>query len=236
MKLADLVKFDYRMAAVFIKYRMKYSERSNMTLQMASIKKKIDFNRLQLELERAILPCQLTGIKPFSEWEIYFLVDYIIHMHHYYLRSDFPVTCDLLNSFIKKNKAGFENLHKVYKLCEELKQEIIPHIKEEETSIFPYIKQVSSAYVNKDSFGKLLVKTLRKPVDVIMRNEKGMVATVLEIRTLTDNYLVPENAATEYKIVLLRLKEFDYELMQHIYLENEILFPKILQIEKELLK
>jgi regulator of cell morphogenesis and NO signaling len=63
-----------------------------------------------------------------------------------------------------------------------------------------------------------------------------MVSVILEIRELTDNYNIPAEPSIDLKVILNRLKEFDFELTQHIYLESEILFPKIIQIEKELLK
>jgi regulator of cell morphogenesis and NO signaling len=236
MLLFDIVDFDYRTASVFIKYELSYSKNSLLTLRAACSRKKIDLSAIKMELERVIIPCQSISILPFGEWSIDFLVDYIIHIHHYYLKSVLPVTDELLKSFIKTSPASDPKLEKVELLMEKLNNDILPHIHQEESSIFPYIKQVARAYQNKESFGKLLVKTLGKPIINIMRHEQSMVSVILEIRELTDNYNIPAEPSIDLKVILNRLKEFDFELTQHIYLESEIIFPKIIQIEKELLK
>ena len=62
-----------------------------------------------------------------------------------------------------------------------------------------------------------------------------MVAPVMKIRELTSNYSLPENSCVSHKVAMARLKELDNDLMQHIYLENEILFAKALRVEKELM-
>lgn len=128
-------------------------------------------------------------------------------------------------------------MQEVYALFVQLEKEILPHIRYEEETIFPYICQIAHAYENHDSYAKLLVKTLRKPLDAIMKHEDDLLmALVLKIRLLTNNYSAPENACVSHTLALSRLKELDNDLIQHIYLEKEILFPRALAIESELLK
>ena len=57
----------------------------------------------------------------------------------------------------------------------------------------------------------------------------------IDIRELTNHYSPPAHACISHKVSFLKLKELDNELVQHLFLENEILFPKALQMEKELL-
>jgi len=114
---------------------------------------------------------------------------------------------------------------------------LLPHIRYEEEIIFPYICQVVHAHENNDSYAKLLVKTLRKPLDAMIQHEHNLLeAPIFNIRELTNNYQIPEGSCVSHKVALSRLKELDNDLVQHIYLENEVLFPKALRIEKELLQ
>ncbi len=66
--------------------------------------------------------------------------------------------------------------------------------------------------------------------------EQTLSALTLKIRLLTNNYTIPEKACVSHMLALSRLKDLDGDLMQHIFLKNEILFPRALQIEIELLK
>ena len=68
-------------------------------------------------------------------------------------------------------------------------------------------------------------------------SEAGVPATRYKniLRDLTDNYTPPANACVSHKVSFLKLKELDEDLAQHFFLENEILFAKTIQMEKELL-
>jgi regulator of cell morphogenesis and NO signaling len=55
------------------------------------------------------------------------------------------------------------------------------------------------------------------------------------IRRLTDYYTPPADACVNHKVTFLKLHEIDNDLVQHIHLENDILFPKAVAMEKELL-
>ena len=52
------------------------------------------------------------------------------------------------------------------------------------------------------------------------------------IRELTNNYTAPEGAEPAYQNVLNRMKEFRDYMMEHIWIENEIVFPRALEIEE----
>jgi regulator of cell morphogenesis and NO signaling len=115
--------------------------------------------------------------------------------------------------------------------------QIVPHIQHEEESIFPYLRRVAHAYDGKDSYARLLVKTMRKPLGQMIDDEHGiMIETIYKFRNWTNNYNRPVNACTSHGVILSRLEELDHDLTQHVHLENNVLFPKILKMEKELLE
>ena len=117
-----------------------------------------------------------------------------------------------------------------------LVKDIIPHLDQEEKIIFPYIKQIAHAHQSKESYASLLVRTLRKPVENLMHHEDEKLAQYLHrFRKLTNHYSIPSNAGVAYRTCMAKLNELDNDLTQHIHLENNILFPKAIQMEQELL-
>ena len=83
----------------------------------------------------------------------------------------------------------------------------------------------------------MLVRTLRKPVEEVMLKEhESALRHIHKMRSLTQDYATPEKACISHRVCFLKLKELDNDLSQHIHLENNILFPKAIEIEKELLK
>ena len=55
------------------------------------------------------------------------------------------------------------------------------------------------------------------------------------IRELTNMYAPPEKACLNHKVVLSKLKELDDDITQHNFLEEAILFPRVLEMERDLL-
>jgi regulator of cell morphogenesis and NO signaling len=78
---------------------------------------------------------------------------------------------------------------------------------------------------------------LRKPVEEIMHQEHKILEKILfQFRKLTNNYTAPESSCTSHRLSFALLQELDDDLVQHTYLENEILFPRAIALEKELLQ
>lgn len=234
--VTEIVAQDHRAADVFKKYEIEYCCGGKWPLETVCLMKGIDMDELQKELRRATRNLQLPAFLPFHDWSIDFLADYIINIHHYYLKKTLPELKPLLEHFVEEHGNRYPGLYGLQTSFAKLYKDIIPHIQEEEEVIFPYIKHVAHAYESKDSYAALLVKTLKKPVDRIMSHEHHILSGIIDnLRKLTNNYTAPEKACTSHRVIFSKLKELDNNLVQHIYLENDVLFPRALAMEKELL-
>jgi regulator of cell morphogenesis and NO signaling len=236
-RVSDIAALDHRAADVFKKYEIEYCCGGKWPLETVCLMKGIDISELQKELKMATRNLQLPSSLSFHDWSMDFLTDYIVNVHHYYLKKTLPELKPLLDDFVEEHSNKYPELSQLSSVYAKLYKDIIPHIQEEEELIFPYIKQVAHAYENKDSYAALLVKTLRKPIDKLMRQEHEIVNNIIFLlRDLTQNYTAPEKACTSHRVIYSKLKELDNDLLQHIYLENNILFPKAIDMEKELLE
>ena len=235
-RVSEIVAQDHRAAEVFKKYQIEYCCGGKWPLETICLMKGIDIAELQKELKMATRNLQLPSFLSFQDWSVDFLTDYIVNVHHYFLKKTLPEIKPQLNDFVEEHIHKYPDLTLLKISFDKLHREIIPHIQEEEDLIFPYIKQVAHAFENKDSYAALLVKTLRKPVDKLMKQEHEIVNNIVfQLRAITGNYTTPEKACTSHRVIYSKLKELDNDLLQHIYLENTILFPKALAMEKELL-
>jgi len=209
--VSEIVADDYRTADVFRKYSIDFFDSGDRTLEAV---------------------CKAKDI-----WEIDFLTDYITNIHHQYLRKALPEARDYLFTFMESSGDEFPFLQDVFKIFNEMAKEMFPHLQQEETIIFPYIRQISHAYHSKESYAGLLVRTLRKPVENVMNHEHESVNRFLrQMRKLTSYYSFPDSASLRHRVTFLKLLEIDNDLVQHLYLENEILFPGAIALEKELLE
>jgi regulator of cell morphogenesis and NO signaling len=236
LSVAEIVAKDYRTAEVFRRYGIGYCCGGKWPLDMACEMNGVDAEALQKEIKLAVRNVQISNEIDFKEWDTKFLIDYIINVHHSYLRKSIPATQLLLHEFAEKHKEKFKFLEELEKQFDSLHKKLVDAMEKEENEIFPYIRQITNAHRDKDSYGAMYIRTLRKPVDEVFLKGHVLIAEIiLAIRQLTSHYNSPENVCTSHKVVLARLKELDQDIMQHIYLEQSILFPKVLAIEKEIL-
>jgi regulator of cell morphogenesis and NO signaling len=232
----QIVTHNHRTVEVFKKFNIEYCCGSKWPLETVCLMKGLDFETLKVELLNATKTITIPSIIPFKEWNVDFLTDYIINIHHYYLKQTLPLIENMLNSFIKEHEIKYPYFKEIQLIFTKLKKELLPHLAHEEDIVFPYVKQVVHAHESNDNYAVLLVKTLRKPIDFMVEHEQDVIAKpMFKIRALTNNYFPPHKSCVSHQVMLHKLKELDEDLMQHIYLENEILFPKALAIEKQLL-
>ena len=234
--VADIVRDDYRTADVFKKYGINFCCGGQLLLGDACEQRNIDPATVNRELQMATHTISLPNCLKYDTWRTDFLVDYIINVHHAYLFQVMPQLEASLLSFVEGHRKKYPDLEEVLVLFRELSAMLQSHNTHEEEIIFPYIKQIENTYRRKETYGNLFVRTLRKPLSNIETEHKKIGALLNELRTATRNYQYPENACTNHRVIYQKLKEFDQDMVQHKHLENNILFPKAIEIEKELLR
>ncbi|OSZ77065.1 hypothetical protein CAP36_11625 [Chitinophagaceae bacterium IBVUCB2] len=233
---ADIVAKDYRTADVFKKYGIGYCCGGKWPIEMTCEIQGISVEKLQQELEAAVRTVPVSNQLNFPKWCIDFLIDYIINIHHQYLRQSLPETMDLLKDFVQEHANKFPWLSELEMKLDLLTQQVFPAMKREEEVLFPYIRQIAHACKDKEPYAVLLIKTLRKPVeDTIFNGHEALTDTIFSIRAITNQYNTAPNVCTSHKVVMAKLKELDNDLMHHLYLEQSILLPKAMSIEKEVL-
>ncbi len=234
--VTDIVTQDYRTADVFLKYDIDFCCGGKLPLEMACKARGLDTETVMKELRRATRNNSSEINFEFDNWGLDFLADFILNIHHRYLEKALPETNEYVNRFLFGHRKKFPELEELEKIMKKMMKEIPPHMKKEEEIIFPYIKQIYHAFQHTESYASLLIRTLRKPVEEVMQGEHESVGKQLHrMREITNNYTLPEKPCITHRVTFSKLQELDNNLVQHIHLENNILFPKAIAMEKELL-
>lgn len=234
--VADIVAQDYRTAEVFRRHGIGYCCGGKWPMDMACEMRGIDAEKVEAELQAAVRSVQVSNFLDFAEWNIDFLVDYITNIHHRYLRKTLPDVINIVSDFAKEHIKKYPWLGELDIQVNELAGQLQKAIQQEEEVLFPYIRQIAHAHKSKEPYAALLVRTLRKPVEnTIYHGHEKVNDIIMAIRELTNKYTTPENVCISHKVVIAKLKELDNDLMQHLYLEQTILYPRAMAIEKEIL-
>jgi regulator of cell morphogenesis and NO signaling len=235
--ISELVRSDYRTAEVFKKWGINFCCGGNLSLAETCSVKGLDQNSIEQELQQATREIRIPSSVNYNQWSIEFLIDYVLNVHHGFLITAIPQLQEALTSFVPGHKKKYPHMEMVQEVFEDLASVLKEHMQKEELVVFPYLKQVSSTFKNKEVYGPLFVRLLKKSLNEIIVNEHLRIEALLQqLRQVTDFYRFQEDACTRHQVIYNQLKEFDTDLVQHKHLENNILFPKGLQMEKELLE
>ncbi len=232
----DMVKSDYRTADVFKKYGINYCCAGRVSLGAICSEKNIDPENVKKDLEQATRTVTIPSSLQFAEWRLDFLIDYIIHIHHQYIDKAVPALGSALLSFGTGHSKKYPEILRITGLFDELSAVLVLHIRQEDEIIFPYIKQIDSANRRKDAYGNLFVRTLRKSLGLVEK-ENGQIGNLLnQIRELISDFSVPDKVCTNYQVLFHKLEEFCNNLRHYQFLESHILFPGAIAIEQQLLQ
>ena len=106
------------------------------------------------------------------------------------------------------------------------------HMKKEELVLFPMIRKMVAYRNIKNQKAQLPLGTVKNPIQVMMLEHDVEGDRFRRIAVLTDEYRAPADGCTTYRVAFSLLKDFEADLHLHIHLENNILFPRAMEIEK----
>lgn len=230
--IGSFVAEDFRTAAVFSKYRIDFCCKGNRTVTEVCEKQNIDADTL-LENVLQVVQSENNGSIDFNSWPLDLLADYIEKTHHRYVEEKTNVLLPFLDKLCKVHGANHNELFRINELFIGCAGELSQHMKKEELVLFPFVKRMvktkdTDGVLHQPSFG-----TVSNPIAMMMHEHDNEGERFREIAELTNNYTPPADACTTYRVTFAMLKEFEEDLHKHIHLENNILFPKAVLLEKD---
>jgi regulator of cell morphogenesis and NO signaling len=230
-QIGDIVASDYRSASVFRKYGIDFCCGGGKTLEAACENKEINADQLLSDL-RAIEK-DATPSESYKDWTLSRLIDHIVNKHHSYTRKTIDELDQYLTKVEKVHGSHNPNLKDILKNFEMLAEELSNHMPKEEMILFPYIIEMEKSKEKGLKLPPSPFGTVQNPIQM-MENEHEMAGNCMkEIRRLSHDYQLPDHACNTYTVSFKLLEEFEKDLHEHIHLENNILFPKAIELENE---
>lgn len=162
------------------------------------------------------------------------LTRHIFETHHRYVRDAIPRIRTLLDKVGAKHGEKHPEITGIQTLFIEVGQEMIMHMQKEEQILFPYIDALEKAKSTHSSVEPPFFQTVRNPIQAMMQEHDSAGDLVKQIRKASFEYKAPADACTSYKALYQDLQRFEVDLHQHVHLENNILFPRAVELESAL--
>lgn len=229
--IGQLVAEDYRTAQVFKNHGIDFCCKGNRSIEEVAQKNNMDAAVLYSELE-AVQNRKSGENTDFGSWPLDLLTDYIEKKHHRYVEEKIPILKAYLDKLCKVHGGRHPELFQIQDHFITSSGELTAHMKKEELILFPIIRKMVDANQKGTAMKKPHFGTVENPIQMMMHEHENEGDRFQEISKLSNNYTPPADACNTYRVAFALLQEFEDDLHRHIHLENNILFPKAIVLEK----
>lgn len=234
--IGEMVAENYRLAAVFKKHEIDFCCNGNRSIEQACNNNTATIDSVENDIKLVIdsSGSKENVVNDFASWPLDLLVSYIEKKHHHYVRKQVPVMKEYLDKLCKVHGEKHPELMEINSLFNSVGIELISHMKKEEQVLFPFImKMVAAKEENVRSFSAPF-GSVQNPISMMMQEHDTEGQRFRKIKELSGNCMPPADACNTYRVAYSLLQEFEEDLHLHIHLENNILFPKSVEIEATL--
>lgn len=234
--IGELVAQDYRSASVFKKYGIDFCCQGNRTISEACTTKEINVNNVLNDLNGMGNMNNSAGGIDFNSWPLDLLADYVEKTHHRYVEDKSPDIIAYLDTICEVHGKNHTELFEIRDLFQKAVGNLTQHMKKEELILFPFIRKMEKAKRTNELLQKPSFGSIQNPINEMESEHSTEGDRFRDIEALSNYYTPPtEDACNTYRVAFAMLKEFQDDLHLHIHLENNILFPKSILLEKQLL-
>ncbi len=159
------------------------------------------------------------------------LITYIIDKHHVYTSDEMTRLEALLEKVITAHGTNHPELLAIRDSFQRLCGDLRPHMFKEEQVLFPYMIAIEKAASQNGPAPFAPFGTVSNPIRMMMMEHDTAGDILRELRSLSSNYTVPADVCISYRTLYQALEAFELDLHQHIHLENNILFPRAVELE-----
>jgi len=159
------------------------------------------------------------------------LTRHIREKHHRYVRDAISRVQPLLDKVKARHGANHPEIADIQRLFTEVGREMIMHMQKEEQILFPYIDALQRSADGNGTVEAPFFQTVRNPIQTMMQEHDAAGEIVRQMRKASSEYTAPADACMSYKALYQDLREFEADLHHHVHLENNILFPRAVEME-----
>jgi regulator of cell morphogenesis and NO signaling len=159
------------------------------------------------------------------------LCNHIVATHHAYVRRELPRLAELAVKVVNRHGATRPELPIIQATLARLEEELTQHLTKEEIVLFPYISKLERANTEGTEKPHGCFGTVANPIAMMTQEHDGAGMLLEAIRKQSQQFTPPEGACPTYRAFYDGLREFQQDLHQHIHLENNVLFPRAIELE-----
>lgn len=229
--IRDIVADDFRAAAILESFQLDFCCGGGLTLDEACRDRRLDPDAVLAAVSTAC-----AGADPFTpryaDWQPSALVAHIVNKHHAYVRSALPSIKVHTEKVARVHGERHPEMIEVDRIFAAVIEEMTAHMFKEEHILFPYVTQLEATVANGMPAPNSCFGTVANPIRMMEAEHESAGSAMARIRELTSGYTPPADACMTFRVCLKELDAFERDLHVHVHLENNILFPKAVELER----
>jgi regulator of cell morphogenesis and NO signaling len=210
--LAELASTHPAAARVFLSHGLDFCCKGRRPLADACAEKGLDAAGVLAEIATAGAPEDLTR---WSRSPIPELVHHIVSRYHAELRRDLPGLIAMAEKVEARHADKPTVPAGLGSHLRAMQAAVIDHLAKEESILFPAILAGHGA-------------SMGGPIQCMEAEHTDHGQNLAVTRSLTADLVPPQEACTTWRALYVGLHALERELMEHIHLENNVLFPRVL--------
>lgn len=217
---------------IFEQFGIDYCCGGQQTLAEACQQRSVPLDRVLDSLVEAEAWQQLAGTAP--DWQqesLTGLQQFIVETHHEFTRQELARLEKLFAKVSAAHGSRHPELMRLQALFLELKEELLPHMLKEEQVLFPYVARLEEAAQAGQPAPPAFFGTVNHPVRMMMSEHDAAGDLLKALRQTAGDYVVPADACPSFRALYQALPALEADLHQHIHLENNLHFPRAVELE-----
>ncbi|HLJ46266.1 MAG TPA: iron-sulfur cluster repair di-iron protein [Bryobacteraceae bacterium] len=174
------------------------------------------------------------GARNWKEASASELIAHITGTHHAFVRQEIPRLEALLGKVKTRHGAAHPEVAEIELLFLAAAQELQSHLLREEQVLFPYIEQLERAAQCGAEPPRGCFPSVEFPIARMLADHDDAGELFARMSALSNRYTPPEQSCMSFTALYRGLSDFELDLHEHIHLENNILFPNAIALEREL--
>ena len=206
---------------VFQRHGIDFCCGGKLPLAEACAKHGVALVQVEREIAQALAPS--ADERDWSRVPLRDLTSHIFTRYHDGLRAEMPRLEQMAAKVDERHGERYpDQFPEVPALLQRLWREFLPHLREEESAIFPLIERLDEEPGAGDA-------ALTERIGALEADHQSSGEVLARLRVVTHDFTPPEGACNTFRGLYAGLAELEREVQMHVHLENNVLFPRAAQ-------
>ena len=191
----------------------------------------VAFDVLHADLQAAIAAAPREP-QPLHTLPLGALTAHIVERYHGWIREEFARVAPMMDKVLGVHGERHPELADVARTFSELQADILPHMAKEEQVLFPFLGRMAAVPPGSPLF--VPFGTVANPIRMMEREHEAVGELLVRLRALTHGFTPPDDACNTFRGLYHAFAEIERDTHEHIHVENNILHPRSLALERQL--